>query len=151
MLIKNGRILHYNRFEANSDMRVENDRITAIGQGMMPEPGEQVVDAAGNYVLAGLIDLHHHGIRHVLAQNDSLLEYSQLLLEVGVTACVATLSGTPEDNIQAMQRGLQETRAVPAGTERNRLPSRDQLYCQDWGWLSQLAEGHHGRDDGSRL
>ena len=109
MLIKNGRILHYNRFEANSDMRVEDNRITAIGQGMMPEPGEQVVDAAGNYVLAGLIDLHHHGIRHVLAQNDSLLEYSQLLLEVGVTACVATLSGSPEDNIQAMQRGLQET------------------------------------------
>ena len=109
MLIKNGRILHYSRFEAGSDMRVENGKITAIGQGLAPEPGEQVVDAAGNYVLAGLIDLHHHGIRHVLAQTGSLLEYSRLLLEVGVTACVAALSGTPEDNIEAMQRGLQET------------------------------------------
>jgi N-acetylglucosamine-6-phosphate deacetylase len=109
MLIRNGRILHYSRFEANSNMRVEEGKIVAISPYLTAEPGEQVVDAGGHYVLAGLIDLHHHGIRHILAQTDSLLEYSRLLLEVGVTSCVATLSGTPEDNLQAMQRGLQET------------------------------------------
>jgi N-acetylglucosamine-6-phosphate deacetylase len=109
MLIKNGRVLHYSRFETHSDVRVDQGKIVTIGRDLAPGPGEEVVDAAGNYVLAGLIDLHNHGIRHVAAQSDSLLEYSSLLLEVGVTSCVVTLSGPPEDNIESMQRGLRET------------------------------------------
>lgn len=39
-------------------VRIEGDRIAAIGQTVDPEHGEDVVDADGQYLLPGLIDLH---------------------------------------------------------------------------------------------
>jgi N-acetylglucosamine-6-phosphate deacetylase len=109
MLIKNGIVLHYDRIEAGCDLRVEKNRIVEIGSELTPGPGESTIDATDSYVLAGLIDLHNHGLRHVMAQSDGLLEYSRLLLEEGVTACLPTLGGTPQANITAMQDGLRET------------------------------------------
>jgi N-acetylglucosamine-6-phosphate deacetylase len=109
MLIRNGSVLHYDRIELQCDLRVEDGTITALEPGLAPRPGEPTIDASGHTVLAGLIDLHNHGLRHVMAQTDGLLEYSRLLLQEGVTACVPTLGGTPQRNISAMQNGLQET------------------------------------------
>jgi N-acetylglucosamine-6-phosphate deacetylase len=109
MLIKNGMVLHYDRIEAGCDVRIEGTGIVAVQAGLSPGPGESVVDASGGYVVAGLIDLHNHGLRHVMAQSDGLLEYSRLLLAEGVTAVVPTWGGTPQENIEAMQRGLKET------------------------------------------
>jgi N-acetylglucosamine-6-phosphate deacetylase len=109
MLIKNGIILHYDRLEPGRDLRMEGEQIVAIGPGLRPETGERVIEAAGGYVLPGLMDLHNHGIRHVMAQYDSLIEYSQLLAAVGVTAGVPALLGSPRENVEVMRRGLRET------------------------------------------
>ena len=109
MLIRNGTVLHYNRLEPGRNVRIDDGRIACIGEALRPDAGEEVLDATGRYVLPGLIDLHTHGLRHVTAQEDSLLEYAQLQAEVGVTACVPTLLGNPAENIAAMQRGLRET------------------------------------------
>ena len=109
MLIRNGSILNDNRLEEALNLRTENGRITAIATELRPEPGEQVLDATGCYVLAGLIDLHNHGLRHVMAQYDSLVEYSRLLAAEGVTACLPTLLGAPPENTETMRRGLAET------------------------------------------
>jgi cytosine/adenosine deaminase-related metal-dependent hydrolase len=46
-------------------IRVRDGRIAAIG-GLMPEPGEQIVDAAGCVVYPGLISTHHHLFQSVL-------------------------------------------------------------------------------------
>jgi N-acetylglucosamine-6-phosphate deacetylase len=109
MLIRNGSVLHYDRIEAGCDLRVEKGEIITVASGLTPGPGELTLDASGCHVLAGLIDLHNHGLRHVMAQADGLIEYSRLLLEEGVTACVPTLGGAPYENIKAMQDGLRET------------------------------------------
>jgi N-acetylglucosamine-6-phosphate deacetylase len=109
MLIKNGSILHYDRLEVNSDLRAEKEKIVSIEPGLTPGAEELSIDASGCYVLPGLIDLHNHGVRHVMEQTDDLLEYSSLLLALGVTACVPTLGGTPQENIATMQAGLKET------------------------------------------
>ncbi|MFZ5917390.1 MAG: N-acetylglucosamine-6-phosphate deacetylase [Chloroflexota bacterium] len=109
MLIQNGRVLHHDRFETGSGLRLRQGKITAIGPELAPQSGERIVDAGGCTVLPGLIDLHNHGLRHVAAQTGSLVEYARLLLAEGVTACVATLGGAPQENIAAMQRGLAET------------------------------------------
>ena len=109
MFIRNGAVLHDDRLEAATDLRTEGGRITAIAKDLRPEPGEQVLDATGCYVLPGLIDLHNHGVRHVMAQYDSLVEYARLLAAEGVTACLPTLLGSPQENVEAMRRGLVET------------------------------------------
>ena len=109
MLIKNGLVLHFGRLEAACDLRLAAGKIAALGTGLLPDPGETILDASGCYVLPGLVDLHNHGVRHVMAQYDSLLEYSQLLAAEGVTACVPTLLGSPAENIETMRRGLAET------------------------------------------
>jgi N-acetylglucosamine-6-phosphate deacetylase len=109
MLIKSGTILHYDRLELGHDLRVEGGQIVAISSGLRPEPGERVIDATGCYVLPGLVDLHNHGIRHVMAQHDSLIEYAQLMAAEGATTCVPTLLGTPRENIEVMRRGLHKT------------------------------------------
>ena len=109
MLIKNGLVLHFGRLEAARDVRLAGDKIVALGASLLPDPGEAILDASGCYVLPGLVDLHNHGVRHVMAQYDSLLEYSQLIAAEGVTACVPTLLGSPNENIDAMRRGLVET------------------------------------------
>jgi N-acetylglucosamine-6-phosphate deacetylase len=109
MLIRNGNVLHFDRLEAGQDVRIDGGRIAAIGKGLAAQAGEREVDAHGCYVLPGLIDLHNHGVRHVMAQYDSLIEYSQLLAAEGVTACLPTLLGDPHENAEVMRRGLRET------------------------------------------
>ena len=109
MLIRNATVLHFDRLEPGCDVRVDGGQIADIGRDLRPEPGEPVIEAEGGYVLPGLIDLHNHGIRHVMAQYDSLVEYAELLAAEGVTACVPTLLGSPQENVECMRRGLAET------------------------------------------
>ncbi len=109
MLIKNGIVLYRGHLQPGYDLRVTDGRIAAIRSGLSPLKDERVIEAAGCYVLPGLIDLHNHGIRHVMAQYDSLLEYSQLMAAAGATACAPTLLGAPAENIAVMRRGLAET------------------------------------------
>jgi N-acetylglucosamine-6-phosphate deacetylase len=109
MLIKNGIILHHDRLRPGWDLRIEGRQIAALGPDLVPTPGERVLDADGCYVLPGLVDLHNHGIGHVMAQYDSLVEYSRLMAAAGATACLPTLLGSPAENIEVMRRGLAET------------------------------------------
>lgn len=109
VLIRNGIVLRDDRLEEGYDLRIERARIVAIGPALTPEPDEQVIEADGCYVLPGLVDLHNHGIRHIMAQYDSLVEYSRLMAAAGATCCVPTLLGSPPENIAAMRRGLDET------------------------------------------
>jgi N-acetylglucosamine-6-phosphate deacetylase len=67
------------------------------------------MEATGCYVLPGLIDLYNLGVRHIMAQYDSLVEYSRLLAAKGVIACFPTLLGSPSENMETIRRGLAAT------------------------------------------
>jgi N-acetylglucosamine-6-phosphate deacetylase len=43
-----------------------------------------------------------------MAQYDSLVEYARLLAAECVTACLPTLLGSPQENVEAMRRGQAE-------------------------------------------
>jgi imidazolonepropionase-like amidohydrolase len=61
LLIKNGTILTVTRGTiARADILVENGIITRIGENLTAPPGVPVIDAAGRYVLPGIIDSHTH-------------------------------------------------------------------------------------------
>lgn len=46
--------------EPGINMRCARDRIVAIGAGLTPEPGDEVVDLEGALVMPGLVVGHHH-------------------------------------------------------------------------------------------
>ncbi len=54
-LIVNARLVNEGR-QFDGDLRIENGRIAAIGSGLRARAGEKVVDAAGRWLLPGMID-----------------------------------------------------------------------------------------------
>jgi len=74
-----------------------------------------ILDAAGNYVLPGLIDIHTHGIGEDSAVG-SLLHYAAREAGAGATTFFPALFGPPNETCAHLQRHLRETdnlRRVP--------------------------------------
>src|SRR5688572_2250367 len=62
LLIRNGRILDpANGIDvANGDVLVEDGRIVAVGADLAAPEGVRVIDASGQLVAPGFVDLHTH-------------------------------------------------------------------------------------------
>lgn len=109
MIIRGANVLHVDDLQSRTDVRVDQGSIAEIGPHLAAGAGEKVFDADGLFALPGLIDLHTHGLKSQSVQDGSLLEYSRLQLEQGVTCCVPTLYGAPESNRRRMIEALRET------------------------------------------
>ena len=61
MLLKNG-IIHdaVNPKPYEADISIQDGKIAAIGQGLQPAPGEEVIDLTGRAVYPGFVDAHSH-------------------------------------------------------------------------------------------
>lgn len=147
MLIVNALVLHFDRLEDGCDVRLVDGKIAAIGPRLSLASDGPVLDASGCYVLPGLLDLHNHGVRHVMAQYDSLLEYAQLMAAEGATTCLPTLLSSPRENMDVMRRCLRET----GGLRRtpNVLGFRPEItYLAKTGaGLIRIADAHLRRDN----
>jgi imidazolonepropionase-like amidohydrolase len=61
LLIKNGTILTVTKGnQENSDLLIENGKITKIGKGLTAPAGAKTIDAQGMFVMPGIIDAHSH-------------------------------------------------------------------------------------------
>lgn len=61
MLIKNGTVLTITKGTLeNSDVLVQNGKITRVGKNIQVPAGVEVIDATGQYVMPGIIDAHSH-------------------------------------------------------------------------------------------
>jgi N-acetylglucosamine-6-phosphate deacetylase len=109
MIIRKANVLHFDALQAGTDVRVDQGRILEIGPQLQAGAGEGVVDAEGLFALPGLIDIHTHGLKSESVQDGSLLEYSRMQLEQGVTCCVPTLYGSPETNRRRLSEAMRET------------------------------------------
>ncbi len=78
MLIRNGTVITVtNGTQANTDVLVENGRITRIGRGLTAPTGAEVYDATGKFVMPGIIDPHSHGMSD--ATNESSLSVTSMV------------------------------------------------------------------------
>ena len=59
LLIKNGTLVSSGGMY-KADLAVTGEKITAVGEDILPTHGTKVVDAAGKLVLPGAIDAHTH-------------------------------------------------------------------------------------------
>jgi len=61
LLIKGGRVIDPSqKLDAVLDVLVENGVVKEVGKGLVAAAGVETIDAAGKYVVPGLIDMHVH-------------------------------------------------------------------------------------------
>ena len=61
ILIRGGRVIDPSRgTDGLADVLLEDGRISAVGRGVAPPEGSEIIEAAGKVVAPGLIDLHVH-------------------------------------------------------------------------------------------
>jgi dihydroorotase len=83
-LIRNARLVNEGR-EFDADLRVRGDRIETIGSGLAARPGEQVLDAAGRWLLPGMIDDQVHFREPGLEHKGDLASESAAAVAGGLT------------------------------------------------------------------
>lgn len=133
MLIRNARLFGEDCRFAAADLRTEGSRIAAITPLEADARGEQldgeVFDAAGLYVIPGLIDIHIHGCAGRDAcdgQPGALPVMGRYLASQGVTTFLPATLSLPEDRLlyaveefRAYQRDFAASGETAARTDSN--------------------------------
>jgi len=91
-----------------TDLRLAQGQIKEIGPDLQ---AEVEIDAAGNFVLPGLIDLHTHGIGVIDLQSDTgtLKDYAEFQAACGATTLYPTLAASPTEAARLLERHRRET------------------------------------------
>ena len=103
ILLRGGRVILGDRIAEGLDVAIADGRIVSIAQtaGLPAESDWEVVDAAGQYVSPGFIDLHTHGgggHDFMDGTREAFLGAAAMHARHGTTAmCPTTLSGDPDE------------------------------------------------------
>jgi dihydroorotase len=98
LLIKNAHVVGPETF--NGDIRIHQGIITTIGQDLSVSPDETVLDASGQTVLPGLVDVHVHFRDPGQTDKETISTGSRAAAHGGFTSVVAMPNVTPvPDNI----------------------------------------------------
>ncbi len=103
MLIKNGRVLIGDEIK-EVDVRVKDGKISEIGKSLVPD-SDEVIDALGNYVFPGFIDIHTHGGfggDFMDACDESFNKALEFHATYGTTALLTSSVTSPVDAIERM-------------------------------------------------
>lgn len=105
--IINGKLITPFRVIENGTLLIENGTIIEIGSGDISFPDSEVVDAGGNYVSPGFIDLHTHGAGGYDFMDgtvEAFREAARTHARFGTTALVpTTLTAEKEDLLQLLE------------------------------------------------
>jgi len=101
MIIRNGNVFCDDGVFRKSDIEIQADKITAIGENLQCN-SEDVIDADGSYVVPGLVDIHIHGAMGADfcdATPESIEKIAGYLLTCGVTSFLGTTMTMPKDTL----------------------------------------------------
>ncbi len=88
------------------DVELQGGLIGQVGTSLR---AELEIDAAGGWILPGLIDLHTHGIHTTSAESGSLIEFARFEASHGATTFYPTLFCSPEESARQIVRHRRET------------------------------------------
>lgn len=91
--IINGRIITPGSIVNNGTLLISGNKIGAIRHGDIDAPGSQIINAGGNYVSPGFIDIHVHGgggHDFMDGNEEAFLEIARTHARYGTTAMVPT-------------------------------------------------------------
>jgi dihydroorotase len=114
-LIKNAELVNEGR-RFHADLRVRGGRIDAIAGELAARPGEQVVDAAGLWLLPGMIDDQVHFREPGLTHKADIAHESRACAAGGITSFMEMPNTKPpaldRDSLEAKYARAAETSAV---------------------------------------
>ncbi|MCF2503467.1 N-acetylglucosamine-6-phosphate deacetylase [Dyadobacter sp. CY107] len=104
--ITNGHIITPFRYIRNGTLLIEDGAILGIHEGNVDFPDAEIIDAGGNYIAPGFIDLHiHGGGGHDFMDGtvNAFLRIAETHAKYGTTALVpTTLTSEKEDLLQTL-------------------------------------------------
>jgi N-acetylglucosamine-6-phosphate deacetylase len=106
LAVKSGRVLLSDGGTYHGDVQLEDGKIRHVGQNLR---ADLEIDAAGGWILPGLIDLHTHGIHTTSAESGSLIEFARFEGSHGTTTFYPTLFCSPAESARQMERHRRET------------------------------------------
>ena len=105
MIIKNGILVLPDRL-VSGGIKLTNGVISEIGE---PDGSDEVIDAGGNYISPGLIDIHTHGRAggdFISADNDMLVKISKDYLRTGGITLLPTHAFAPLEVMYSVSDSL---------------------------------------------
>ena len=105
--IFNGQIIHQNRIQSGGCLLIENGKIVDVADSDVDFPDAEIVDAQGNFISPGFIDIHIHGgggSDFMDGTVDGFLKIAQTHAKHGTTSMLpTTLTCEKEDLIQTLE------------------------------------------------
>jgi dihydroorotase len=96
LLIKGGRVIDPSqKMDDTLDVLVENGLIKEIGKGLKAPAGAEVIDAAGKYVVPGLVDMHVHLRDPGLEYKEDIISGTRAAAAGGFTSIVCMPNTKP--------------------------------------------------------
>lgn len=105
--IFNGQIIHQNRIQSGGCLLIENGKIIDVTASDVDFPDAEIVDAQGNFISPGFIDIHIHGgggSDFMDGTVDGFLQIAQTHAKHGTTSMLpTTLTCEKEDLFQTLE------------------------------------------------
>ena len=115
ILIKGGHVIDPGRVNGVADVLIENGKIAAVGQQLAAPAGAAVIQAAGQLVLPGFVDLHVHFREPGFEYKETIQSGTDAAVAGGFTTVCAMPNTNPVNDNQAVTEFMLE-RAKAAGT-----------------------------------
>ncbi|WP_275576522.1 dihydroorotase [Mangrovibacillus cuniculi] len=145
MILKNGLIWTENRW-VKSDLKIDEGKIAVISSSITPEEREEVMDANGNLVIPGLIDLHVHLREPGFTEKETIKTGTEAAVRGGFTTIACMPNTKPViDNVETLhylqERIREESRChvLPYAALTTRLAGKELTNFEELTKLGAFA------------
>ena len=114
IVIKGGHVIDPGRINGVADVLIENGKIAAVGPGLTAPAGATVIQATGQLVLPGFVDLHVHFREPGFEYKETIQSGTESAVAGGFTTVCAMPNTNPVNDNQAVTEFMLE-RARAAG------------------------------------